>query len=139
DQAKWGWTVGGGVMSNPSRYLALIPTGLATDSFIAASTPGSKMAGWDASTTLDYSPNQLLTVRFELVHRFMNVPYFDGPGGVTTGPGGNGYQTNPQASSNANSYIPNPPTINGAPNPNFIPFDLVKSDSRFILALIARF
>jgi hypothetical protein len=144
DQAKWGWTIGGGVMSNPSRYLAIVPTGLATDSFIAASTPGSKMAGWDASTTIDYNPNQFLTVRFELVHRFMNIPYFDGPDGVTTGKGGNGYQTNPQTSFNTNSYIPNPPNITNASgqtvaNPNFIPFDLVKSDSRFIIALIVRF
>jgi hypothetical protein len=144
DQAKWGWTIGGGVMSNPSHYLALVPTGLATDSFIAGSVPGAKMAGWDASTTIDYSPNQFMTLRFELVHRFMNIPYFDGPNGVTTGPGGNGYQTNPQGSFNQNSYIPNPPTIVNAqgktvPNPNFIPFDLVNADSRFILALIVRF
>jgi hypothetical protein len=144
DKSKWGWTIGGGVMSNPSRYLSIVPPGLATDSFIAASTPGSKMAGWDSSTTLDYMPNQFLTFRFELVHRFMNIPYFDGPGGVTTGPGGNGYQTNPQTSFNPNSYIPNPPTITNpagqtVPNPNFIPFDLVKSDSRFIIALIGRF
>ncbi|MDB5117836.1 MAG: porin [Mucilaginibacter sp.] len=143
-ESKWGWTIGGGVMSNPSRYLSIVPPGLATDSFIAASTPGSKMAGWDSSTTIDYMPNQFLTIRLELVHRFMNIPYFDGPNGVTTGPGGNGYQTNPQTSFNSNSYIPNPPTITNAQgqavaNPNFIPFNLVNADSRVIVALIARF
>jgi hypothetical protein len=141
---KWGWTIGGGVMSNPSRYLALVPPGLATDSFLAASVPGAKMAGWDASTSFDYNPNQFLTVRFELVHRFMNIPYFNGPGGVTTGPGGNGYQSNPATSYNPNSYIPNPPTITNSagqtvPNPNFIPFNLVNAESRFIVALITRF
>jgi len=144
DQMKWGWTLGGGVMSNPSHYLALVPTGLATDSFLANSVPGAKMAGWDASTCIDYNPNQFLTIRLEFVHRFMNIPYFNGPGGVTTGPGGNGYQTNPQTSFNPNSYIPNPPTIvNGSgqtvPNPNFIPFDLVNAESRVIVALITRF
>ena len=144
DGAKWGWTIGGGVMSNPSRYLALVPPGLATDSFLAASTPGSKMAGWDASTSFDYEPNQFLTLRLEFVHRFMNIPYFNGPGGVTTGPGGNGYQTNPSTTYNPNSYIPNPPTIVNAQgqtvaNPNFIPFDLVNAESRVIVALITRF
>lgn len=144
DQAKWGWTIGGGVMSNPSHYLSIVPPGLATDSFIAGSVPGAKMAGWDASTTVDYSPNQFMTLRLEFVHRFMNIPYFDGPNGVTTGPGGNGYQTNPQTSFNTNSYIPNPPTIVNASgqtvaNPNFVPYDLVNSDSRVIVALIARF
>jgi hypothetical protein len=138
---KWGWTIGGGFMSNPSRYLALVPPGLATDSFLAASTPGSKMAGWDASTCVDYNPNQWLTVRFELVHRFMNIPYFNGPGGVT---GPTGYQTNPATSYNPNSYIPNPPTItNGmgqtVPNPNFVPFNLVNAESRFVIALMTRF
>ena len=141
DDMKWGWTIGGGAISNPSRYLALVPGGLATDSFLAASTPGSKMSGWDASTTIDYSPNQFMTVRFELVHRFMNVPYFNGPGGIT---GPTGYQANPSNSYNPNSYIPNPPTITNSqgqtvPNPNFVPFNLVNAESRFIIALITRF
>jgi hypothetical protein len=99
------------------------------------------MAGWDASTSIDYNPNQFLTVRFELVHRFMNIPYFNGPGGVS---GPTGYTANPAASFNPNSYIPNPPTIVNAqgqtvPNPNFVPFDLVNAESRFIVALMVRF
>ena len=141
NQMKWGWTIGGGFMSNPSRYLALVPPGLATDSFLAASVPGSAMSGWDASSCIDYNPNENITLRFELVHRFMNVPYFNGGGGVS---GPTGYTANPSASYNPNSYIPNPPTIvnaNGAtvPNPNFVPFNLVNSESRFIIALITRF
>jgi len=141
DAMKWGWTIGGGAISNPSRYLALVPGGLATDSFLDASVPGAKMAGWDASSCIDYNPNQYMTLRFELVHRFMNIPYFNGPGGVT---GPTGYQSNPSTTYNPNSYIPNPPTIVNAqgqtvPNPNFIPFDLVNAESRFIVALIVRF
>ncbi len=141
DGMKWGWTAGGGFMSNPSRYLSLVPPGLATDSFLAASTPGSKMSGWDASTCIDYNPNQFMTLRFELVHRFMNVPYFNGPGGVS---GPTGYTANPANSFNPNSYIPNPPTVvNGlgqtVANPNFVPFDLVNSESRVVIALITRF
>ncbi|MBV8389600.1 MAG: outer membrane beta-barrel protein [Mucilaginibacter sp.] len=127
DQMRWGWTIGGGFMSNPSRYLALVPPGQATDSFLAASVPGSKMAGWDASSSWDYNPNQWLTLRFEVVHRFMNVPYFNGGGGIT-GPGG--YQTNPATSFNPNSYIPS--------SSSFTP-DLVKSENRVIVAIMTRF
>ncbi len=126
-EMKWGWTLGGGFVSNPSRYLALVPPGQGTDQFLAASVPGSKMSGWDASSCIDYNPNQMLTVRFELVHRFMNVPYFNGHGGVTSP---TGYQANPATSFNPNSYIPS--------DPSFTP-DLVKSENRFIMAIIARF
>ena len=127
DGMKWGWTIGGGFVHNPSRYLALVPPGQATDSFLAAAVPGAKMDGWDASTCIDYNPNQFLTVRLEVVHRFMNIPYFNGPGGVT-GPGG--YQANPATTYNPNSYIP--------ASSSFTP-DLVNSESRVILALITRF
>ena len=57
----------------------------------------------------------------------MNIPYFNGPGGVT-GPGG--YQANPATSFNPNSYIPS--------STGFTP-DLVNSETRGILALIVRF
>ena len=123
---KWGWTIGGGFLHNPSRYLALVPPGQATDKFVADAVPGAKMDGWDGSTCIDYNPNDFLTIRLELVHRFMNIPYFNGPGGVT---GQNGYQTNPALTFNPNSYIP---------NTGWTP-DLVKSETRGILALIVRF
>lgn len=124
--AKWGWTIGGGFIHNPSRYLALVPPGQATDKFLADAVPGAKMDGWDASTCIDYNPNEYLTIRLEFVHRYMNIPYFNGPDGVT-GPGG--YQTNPSNSFNPNSYIP---------NTGWKP-DLVNSETRGILALIVRF
>ena len=124
---KWGWTIGGGFLHNPSRYLALVPPGQASDKFLADAVPGAKMDGWDASTCIDYNPNDFLTIRLELVHRYMNIPYFNGPGGVT-GPGG--YQANPATSFNPNSYIPS--------STGFTP-DLVNSETRGILALIVRF
>ena len=60
-------------------------------------------------------PNQSLTFRIEYVHRQSNVPYFAGRGGVTSQ---TGYTTTPL-------------------DPLWKP-DLVKSESRIILALLFR-
>ncbi|MBS1772936.1 MAG: porin [Bacteroidetes bacterium] len=93
---KFAWTVGGGLMTNPGRYLVLYPTGDAsplpnpndptkTEGTHPFSTnPGDQFKGWDCSTNLDWMPNQSLTVRLEYVHREANVPYFAGHGGVTS-------------------------------------------------------
>jgi len=88
----FGLTLGGGAITNPGRYLVLIPpingatafTG--TPYFTAA--PGDKYRAWDASLTFDYMPTQFSTFRFEYNHRAANVPYFTGEEGVTP-PGGN--------------------------------------------------
>ena len=88
----FGLTLGGGAITNPGRYLVLIPpingatafTG--TPYFTAA--PGDKYRAWDASLTFDCMPTQFSTFRFEYNHRAANVPYFTGEGGVTP-PGGN--------------------------------------------------
>ncbi len=124
---KFAWTIGGGIMTNPGRYLVLYPTGNAsplpdpknptqtagTHPFSA--NPGDKFSGWDCSTNFDWMPNQSLTVRLEYVHRQANVPYFAGRGGVTSP---TGYTTTP---------IP----TGWAP-------DLVKSEDRMILAILFR-
>ncbi len=123
-----GWTVGGGYLNNPGRYLVLLPSGDAsplpnpynptqpagTHPFTA--NPGDQFHGWDCSTTVDWMPNELLTWRFEVVHREADVPYFAGPGGVTSP---DGYTTTP---------VP----------PGWTP-DLVKSETRFIFATLVRF
>lgn len=121
------WTIGGGIMSNPGRYLVLCPTGDAsplpdpkaptqiagTHPFSA--NPGDKFMGWDCSTNFDWMPNQSLTVRMEYVHRESDVPYFAGRGGVTSP---TGYTTTP---------------IPAGWSP-----DLVKSEDRVVLALLFR-
>lgn len=121
------WTIGGGVMTNPGRYLVLYPTGDAsplpnpydptktqgTHPFSAS--PGDKFSGWDCSTNFDWMPNQSITFRIEFVHRYANVPYFAGRGGVTSP---TGYATTPL-----------PPTW--AP-------DLVNAEDRVIFAVLFR-
>lgn len=124
---KWAWTVGGGWMKNPGRYLVLAPTGDAspfpnqynptqpagTHPFTA--NPGDQFTGWDASTNISWMPNQSLEVRLEYVHREADVPYFAGHGGVTSP---SGY---------TNTVLP----------AGWTP-DLVKSEDRVILALLFR-
>ena len=124
---KFAWTVGGGLMSNPGRYLVLYPTGQASPlpdpnnptqtegKFPFSANPGDPFKGWDCSTNFDWMPNQGFLFRIEYVHRHTNVPYFAGPGGVTSP---NGYTTTP---------LP----------PDWRP-DLVKSEDRIIFALLFR-
>jgi len=126
-QNKWAWTLGGGVMKNPGRYLVLYPTGQASPlpdpqhptqtagAYPFSANPGDSFEAWDWSTNLDYMPSQNLTLRMEYVHRQSSVPYFAGRGGVTSP---TGYTTTPL-------------------DPNWRP-DLVKAEDRIILAMLFR-
>lgn len=124
---KFAWTIGGGIMTNPGRYLVLYPTGQASPlpdpnnpsqtegAFPFSANPGDSFRGWDASTNLDWMPNQSLLFRLEFVHRHSSVPYFAGKGGVTSQ---SGYST---------SIL----------EPSWRP-DLKNSESRIILVLLFR-
>ena len=93
---QFAWTIGGGCMTNPGRYLVLLPSGdasplpnpsnptqtIGTHPFSA--NPGDKFSGYDCSTNFDWMPNQSITFRVEFVHRQASVPYFAGSGGVTS-------------------------------------------------------
>lgn len=124
---KIAWTVGGGIMTNPGRYLVLYPTGQASPlpnpndptktegTFPFSANPGDKFEGFDYSTNIDFMPNQSITFRIEYVHRESSVPYFAGKGGVTSQ---TGFTTS---------------TL----DPNWRP-DLVKSEDRIVLAMLFR-
>jgi hypothetical protein len=126
-KGKVAWTIGGGLMTNPGRYLVLYPTGQASPlpdpnnptqtegAFPFSANPGDSFKGWDCSTNIDFMPNQSMTFRIEYVHRSANVPYFAGPGGVTSQ---TGYST-------------------VALDPNWRP-DLRKSENRIIFVLLFR-
>ena len=126
------WTVGGGTINNPGRYLVLAPTGDASpfpnqyNPTQAAGThpftenPGDQFFGWDASTNLCWMPNQHVEFRLEYVHRQASVGYFAGPGGVTSP---TGYTTT--------AFGP------GTAYPNWAP-DLVKVEDRVIVAVLFR-
>jgi Putative beta-barrel porin-2, OmpL-like. bbp2/Carboxypeptidase regulatory-like domain len=89
---KFGLTLGGGQMSNPGRYLTLLPP---IDGATAVSgtpyfteNPGQKAHMWDSTITLQYMPKEYITWWAETGYRHSDVPYFAGRGGVTP-PGGN--------------------------------------------------
>jgi len=124
---KIAWTIGGGIMTNPGRYLVLYPSGQASPLpdpanptqteglYPFTANPGDKFKAWDCSTNIDFMPNQSITFRVEFVHRQSDVPYFAGRGGVTSQ---TGYSTTPLA-------------------PGWRP-DLVKSENRIIFAVLFR-
>ena len=124
---EFAWTIGGGLMTNPGRYLVLYPTGQASPlpnpnnptqtegAFPFSAAPGDQFKGWDISTNLDWMPNQSFTFRIEFVHRESSVPYFAGKGGVTSP---TGYQWTPLPA----DWRP----------------DLVKSESRILFAILFR-
>lgn len=124
---KLAWTIGGGYMNNPGRYLVLYPTGQASNlpnpnnptaiagNYPYSANPGDKFEGFDYSTNIDWMPNEHILFRLEYVHRQTNVNYFAGQGGVTSP---TGYSS---------SII----------SPDWKP-DLVKFEDRVILAVLFR-
>lgn len=125
----FGMTLGAGYIHNPGRYLVLAPTGEASPYpnpynptapispyAFAIDEPGTQFTGWDASISWDWMPNDFETWMVQLIHREASVPYFAGPGGVTSP---DGYTTTP---------IPE----------GWTP-DLVKDESQIIVAFLVRF
>jgi hypothetical protein len=89
---RYAFTLGGGKINNPGRYLVLLPpingATATTGTPYFTENPGDQFQAWDISGTYDYMPSQYITFRWEFNHRHANVPYWSGPGGVTP-PGGN--------------------------------------------------
>jgi hypothetical protein len=85
-------TVGGGQMSNPGRYLTLLPpingATASTGTPYFSENPGQSLHQWDTTINLQYMPKEWITWWTELGYRSSSVPYFAGHGGVTP-PGGN--------------------------------------------------
>jgi hypothetical protein len=115
-------TIGGGEITNPGRYLVLMPpingATAASGTPYFTENPGDKWHSWDYSITYDYMPSQFLTMRSEFNRRGANVPYFAGPGGVTP-PGGN-------------QGAPGSVVAGWSP-------DLRKTESRITLAMLVKF
>jgi hypothetical protein len=115
-------TLGGGAITNPGRYLVLVPpingaTGFSGTPYFSAAR-GDKYKAWDVQVTGDYLPREFLTFRLEYTHREANIPYFSGTGGITP-PGGN----------------------QGAPGSQVAGWspDLVKTENRVTVAMMIRY
>jgi hypothetical protein len=95
DHDLFAFTLGGGAITNPGRYLVLLPPINGATAFTGTpyfpESPGDPFKAWDVSGTFDYMPTQFTTFRFEVNHRSSNVPYFTGPGGITPPGGNNGF------------------------------------------------
>jgi hypothetical protein len=119
---RYGFTIGGGKINNPGRYLVLLPpidgATATTGTPYFTENPGDPFKAWDISGTYDYMPSQYITFRWEFNHRHSNVPYWSGPGGVTPPGGNNG----------------NP----GAIIPGWFP-DLRKTEDRASMAILVKF
>jgi hypothetical protein len=80
-------TVGYGAMSNPGRYLTLLPPINGADAITGSpyftANPGDPFKGWDTLVTFDWMPKQYITFRTEYGYRHANVPYWTGRGGIT--------------------------------------------------------
>jgi opacity protein-like surface antigen len=130
-RGKLAANVGGGMMSNPGRYLVLAPTGQASGvpqplsiqglQYISPSrgfdmNPGTSFDAWDVEGGIQYMPDELVTYGLEMNRRSASVPYFAGHGGVTSPDG----------------YITTAVPTGWRP-------DLVKTDIRLIADLLVRF
>jgi hypothetical protein len=92
DKDKYALTLGGGMMTNPGRYLTLLPPINGATAFTGSpyftENPGDQAHAWDMTVTYDYMPSQYITFRTESGYRHSSVPYWTGRGGITP-PGGN--------------------------------------------------
>jgi hypothetical protein len=132
---RYGFTLGGGEINNPGRYLVLLPP---IDGATATSgtpyfteNPGDPFKAWDMSATYDYMPSQYITLRWEFNHRHANVPYWSGPGGITPPGGNNG---NPGSLVCLNGT----PNCAGSPTNTWYP-DLRKTEDRATMAILVKF
>jgi len=121
DHDRYGLTVGGGAITNPGRYLVLIPpingaTAFSGTPYFTAN-PGDPYKAWDTQVTFDYIPRPFVIFRAEFNHRHASVPYFTGSGGVTPEGGNSG-----------------PP---GSVVPGFTP-DLRNSENRITFAFMVK-
>ncbi len=92
DHDRHAFTLGGGQMNNPGRYLTLVPS--INGATATTGTPyytenaNDRAQMHDGTITYDYMPSQFIVFRLEEAYRYSDTPYWTGRGGVTP-PGGN--------------------------------------------------
>lgn len=146
DHDKFAVTFGGGQMSNPGRYLTLLPP---IDGAVAASgsvyfpqTPGSKAHMYDGTITFHYMPKQYITWWGEVGYRHSDVPYFTGRGGITPPGGNNGlpqyYTCASGASSGTNVLTAAQTACGGGASSVWFP-DLRRSEAKVSVGVMVKF
>jgi hypothetical protein len=107
DKDLFALTLGGGSMSNPGRYLVLLPPINGADAVSGSpyltENPGQPAYQWDMTATFHWMPRDFLTFWWETGYRHSNIPYFAGSGGVTPPGGNNGSPANYVCSTGASA------------------------------------
>jgi hypothetical protein len=104
---RYAVTLGGGQMTNPGRYLTLLPP--INNATETTGTPyftqngGDRAQMHDGTVTFDYMPSQYITFRVEESYRYSDVPYWTGRGGITPPGGNNGNPANYQCAAGGDS------------------------------------
>ena len=138
-------TIGGGAMSNPGRYLTLLPPINGADAISGSpyftANPGDPFRAWDNTITFDYMPAQFLTFRWEYGYRHANVGYWTGHGGITPLGGNTG---TPGTLVGSASFVPGPflsptPGFTCVPGPNGFCPDLRRDQGMLTAAVLVKF
>jgi hypothetical protein len=146
DHDRYAITIGGGFMSNPGRYLTLLPPINGADAVSGSpyftENPGQTANMWDTTLNLQYMPKEWITFWTELGYRHSNIPYFSGPGGVTP-PGGNtgspaNYVCSQGGSANTNNLQQAYSNCGGGPNSVWFP-DLQKTQASWSAGILVKF
>lgn len=126
DNERFAFEIGGGVVDNPGRYLALLPpingANATSGTPYFTENPGNVFRAYDFQLGFDYMPSQWVTWHVEWTQRGANIPLFVGPGGIT-----------PEISPGLYENVGAP----GSYVPGWSP-DLVKQERRWIFALMVK-
>jgi len=111
------FTFGGGIMSNPGRYLALLPsidgdtaanyTADPNANAVFTTGPGLPWVCWDYDFGFQWMPSQYLTLDLEYTHRVSSINYFNGPGGETSSDGWTAGAGTGSSQVSTGAYTPN--------------------------------
>jgi hypothetical protein len=137
DHDRYSFNIGGGVVDNPGRYLALLPpingANATSGSPYFTENPGDQFRGYDYQVAFEYMPSQWVTWHVEFTQRGAQQRLFAGPGGMTPPGGNNGF---PQYFA-CNDGTPSP-TGNCAQDGGLWHPDLVKQERRWIFSLMVK-
>jgi hypothetical protein len=139
-------TPGGGVMTNPGRYLTLLPPINGADAVSGSpyfpATPGSQAHQWDMTLNLQWYPKDFITFWWEAGYRHSDVPYFSGRGGITPPGGNNGapqfFACSTGASSGTSDLAQAQAACGGGPTSVWFP-DLRKEQTALSMGIMVKF
>jgi hypothetical protein len=142
---KFAVTLGGGQMTNPGRYLTLLPPINGADAISGSpyftANPGDKAHMWDSTITFHWMPKQYITWFAEAGYRHSDVPYWSGRGGITPPGGNNGSPAQYVCAGGAPSGTNDLPTATancGGPGSVWFP-DLRHNQATFSVGVMVKF